>query len=194
MALFQHRHPAGNGKIQLPHRKFVEDTLQDGQQVIFLQIQAAHRQDRASVGLFQLCGQNLCLRSIRAGTVEQDDKGFAQRFQLFHHPLFGGQVVFPGDLADGAIGGDHDADGGMFADHLAGAGLCGKVKGHFLLKPRAFDHAGLLVLLVAHGSLHHIAHTVDESDAAFPATLQLERHGLLRDELRLCGHDRLSCR
>ena len=194
MALFQHRHPAGNGKIQLPYRKFVEDTLQNGQQVIFLQIQTAHRQDRASVCLFQLCSQSLCLRSIRAGTVEQDDKGFAQRFQLLHHPLFGGQVVFPGDLADGAIGGDHDADGGVIPDDLAGAGFSGKVKGDLFLEPGAFDHAGLLVLLVAHGSLHHIAHTVDEPDTAFPAALQLERHGLLRDELRLCGHDRSPCR
>ena len=126
--------------------------------------------------------------------VEQDDKGFAQRFQLFHHPLFGGQVVFPGDLADGAIGGDHDADGGVIPDDLAGTGLSGKVKGDLFLEPGAFDHTGLLVFLVAHGSLHHIAHTVDKPDAALPAALQLERHGLFRDELRLRGHDRSPCR
>ena len=47
-------------------------------------------------------------------------------------------------------------------DHPAGAGLSGKVKGYFLVEPRTFDHAGLFVFLVAHGPLHHIAHTVDE--------------------------------
>ena len=37
-----------------------------------------------------------------------------------------------------------------------------KIKGYFLVEPRTFDHAGLFVFLVAHGPLHHIAHTVDE--------------------------------
>ncbi len=62
-------------------------------------------------------------------------------------------------------------------------------KGDLLVEPGAFDHAGLVVLLVAHGPLHHIAHTVDEPDTALPAALQLERHCLLRDELGLGGHD-----
>ena len=77
----------------------------------------------------------------------------------------------------------------MLTDHLAGAGLCGKVKGHFLLKPRAFDHAGLCVLLVPHGTLHHVAHAVDQPHPARPAALQLQGHGGLRDEFRLGGHD-----
>ena len=77
----------------------------------------------------------------------------------------------------------------MIPDDLAGAGLGGKVKGDLFLKPGAFDHAGLFVLLVAHGPLHHIAHAVDEADATLAAALQLERDGVLRDELRLGRHD-----
>ena len=109
-------------------------------------------------------------------------------------PLFSGKIVFPRDLADGAVGGDDDADGGVIPDDLAGAGLGGKVKGDCFLKPGAFDHAGLFILLVAHGPLHHVAHTVDEAHPALAPALQCQRHCRFRDELGLGGHDGLAGR
>ena len=82
-----------------------------------------------------------------------------------------------------------DPDGGVVPDHLAGAGLGGQVEGHRLIEPGAFHHPGLVVLLMAHGPLHHVAHAVDQADAALAPALQLEGDGRLRDKLGLGGHD-----
>ena len=108
-----------------------------------------------------------------------------------------------GYMVEGAMGHEEDEKPRMVKspwfeeeipfDLAAETGTRKVIRDHFL-EPGAFDHAGFLVLLVAHGSFHHIAHTVDKPDTAFPAALQLERHGLLRDKLRLCGHDRSPCR
>ena len=83
----------------------------------------------------------------------------------------------------------------MVPDDLAGASLGSEVEGDLLVEPGAFDHPGLVILLVAHGPLHHVAHAVDEPDAALSPALQRQRHRRLRDELGLGGHDGASrCR
>ena len=162
VAVLQPVDPPGQGQIQFPHREFVQHLPQNIPQRGGVQIHAAHRQNGMVVVPCHALGQLLCFRGVRAGAVEQDDVGFAQRIQLFNDPLFGFGVPRTRDVADGAVGGDDDADGGVLPDHPAGAGLSGKVKGYFLVEPRTFDHARLFVFLVAHGPLHHIAHTVDE--------------------------------
>ena len=189
VAFVQHRHPAGQGEIQLPHRKLIEHFLQNLAQLRLVEVEAAHRQNGPAIALFHFRRQRLRLGGVGVGAVEQDDEGLAQRFQLVDDPLFCRDVVFAGYLADGAVGGDDDADGGVVPDDLAGAGLGGKVEGDLLVEPGAFDHPGLVILLVAHGPLHHIAHAVDEPDAALSPALQRQRHRRLRDELGLCGHD-----
>ena len=185
----QHSHPAGQSKIQLLHRELVQHPPQDLPQHGGVQVHTAHRQHGAAVVPRHALSQLPGLRRVRVGAVEQDDIGLAQRFQFGDDPPFRLCVARPGDIADRAVGGDHYPDGGVLTDHLAGAGLCGKVKGHLLLEPRAFDHAGLCVLLVPHGTLHHVAHAVDQPHPARPAALQLQGHGGLRDEFWLSGHD-----
>ena len=189
VAVFQHRDPARQGKIQLLHRELVQNLPQDAAECLRVQIHAAHRQHGVVVVPGHALGQLLRLRRIRVGAVEQDDVGLAQRIQFFHDALLGSGIALPRDVAHRAVGGDHDADGGMFADHLAGAGLGGKVEGHLVVEPRAFDHAGLVVLLVAHSPLHHVTHAVDEPHPALAAALQLQGHGCFRDEFWFRGHD-----
>lgn len=77
------------------------------------------------------------------GAVEQNDEGLAQRFQLVDDPFFRRDVVFPRYLADGAVGGDDDADGGVVPNDLAGAGLGGEVEGDLLVEPGALTIRGL---------------------------------------------------
>ena len=189
MTFVQHGHPAGQREIQLPHRELIQHLLQDGVQCGGIQVQTADGQHAAAIALLQLGRQGPGLRGVRVGAVEEDDKGLAQRFQLLHHPLLRREVAFPGDLADGAIRRDHDADGGVVGDDLAGTRFCRQVKGDLLLKPGALDHPGLVILLVAHGPLHHVAHTVDEAYPALAPALQCQRHCRFRDELGLGSHD-----
>ena len=189
MAVFQHRDPARQGKIQLSHRKFVQDLPQDAAKCPRVQIHAAHRQNGVVVVPGHALGQLLRLRGIRVGAVEQDDVGLAQSIQFFHDALLGSGITLPRDVTYRTVGGDHDADGGMFADHLAGARLGGKIEGDLVVEPWALDHAGPVVFLVSHGPFHHVAHTVDEPHPALAAALQLQGHGRFRDEFRLGGHD-----
>ena len=163
--------------------------MQNLAQLRLVEIEAAHRQNGPAIALFHFRRHRSCLGGVGVGTVEQDDKGLAQRFQLVDDPLFCRDVVFAGYLADGSVGGDDDADGGVIPDDLAGASLGGEVEGDFLVEPGAFDHPGLVILLMAHGSLHHVAHAVDEPDAALSPALQRQRHRRLRDKLGLGGHD-----
>ena len=189
MAVFQHSHPARQGKIQLLHREFVQHLPQNIAQRRGIQINAAHRQNSVVIIPCHALGQLSGLRGIRVGAVEQNDVGFAQRVQFFDDAFFCGCIACTRNVADCAVGGDHDADGGVLADDLAGAGLGGKVEGHLVVEPRTFYHAGLCVLLVAHGPFHHVAHAVDEPHPALAAAFQLQWHGCFRDELRLGGHD-----
>ena len=193
VAVFQHRDPARQGKIQLPHRKFVQNLPQDAAKCLRVQIHAAHRQNGVVVVPGHALGQLLRLRGFRVGAVEQDDVGLAQSIQFFHDALLGSGIALPRDVAHRTVGCDHDADGGMFTDHLAGARLGGKIEGNLVVEPWALDHAGLVVFLVSHGPLHHVAHTVDEPHPALAAALQLQGHSRFRDEFRLGGHDGTAC-
>ena len=194
VAPVQHGHPAGQGKIQLPDRELVQHALQNVVEPGRIEVDAAHGQNGAAIRFFQRFGQCLRLGRVGVGAIEQHHKGLAQRFQLGHHPLLGGEIVFAGDLADGAIRRYHHADGGVVPDDLPGARLSGQVKGDLLIVPRAFHHAGLVVFLVAHGPLYHIAHTIDEPHPALAPTLQRQGHRAFRDELGLRGHDGTPCR
>ena len=189
VAAVQHGDPAGHGKIQLPDGELVQHAFQDGLQGGGVQVHAADRQHRPAVLLLHPGGQPGGLGGAGAGGVQQNDIGLAQGLQLGDDPGLRLLVARPGDVADGAVGGHHHSDGGVIPDHLAGAGLGGLVKGHFVVEPGAFDHAGLVVFLVAHGPLHHIAHAVDQPHPALAAPLQLQGDGCFGDELGLGGHD-----
>ena len=185
----QHGDPFGHGEGDLLHLEFIEDALQNLADGGPIQIQAADRNHRMAVFLLHLLGQLIHIRLMGIHTVEQNHKGFVDFIQLSNNLSLRRPVFFPGNVADGAVGGNDQPDGGMLPDHLAGAGLGRLIKGDLLLKPGAFHHAGLFVLLVAHGSFYHIAHTVDEPGLEAAAALQLDGNSGLRNEFRLGGHD-----
>ena len=45
------------------------------------------------------------------------------------------QIVLPGNIGDGAVGGDHNADGGVLGDDFPGADLCRFGHGDLVVKP-----------------------------------------------------------
>lgn len=138
VAFVQHRHPAGQGEIQLPHRKLVEHLLQNFAQLRLVEVEAAHRQNGPAIALFHFRRHRSCLGGVGVGAVEQDDEGLAQRFQLVDDPLFCRDVVFAGYLADGAVGGDDDADGGVVPVSLPVPVSAAEVEGGSPRRTRGF--------------------------------------------------------
>ena len=189
----QHGDPPRHCKGDFLYIKLIEHALQDTVDGGAVQVHAVHRQHGVAVFFLHLLRQLAGGRAVRVQAVEQDDEGLVDLGQLGNDPGLGVPVLFPGNVADGAVGGDDQADGGVVPDDLAGAGLGGHVEGDLLLEPGALDHAGLLVLLVAHGSLHHVTHAVDEAGVEAAAALQFHRHRRFGDEFGLGGHNGAPC-
>ena len=96
------------------------------------QVQAAHRQAGHVVLLRQLGPEGLGPVGVRPGGVEEDEEGLAQLLELGDHPGLRLQVGLPGQVGDGAVGGDHDANGGVLGNDLPGADLRGLRHGDLL--------------------------------------------------------------
>ena len=121
--------------------------------------------------------------------VQQDDEGLPQLLQLPDHPLLRFQVVLPGDVGDGAVGSDDNADGGVLGDHLPGADLRRLRHGDLVIEPRGGHHPLGLSFQMSHRSLHHVAHAVDEPDLEGGAPLHCDSYRFLRDKFGLRRHD-----
>ena len=126
---------------------------------------------------------------IGVGRVEEHQERLAQLLQLPDHPLLRLQIVLPGNLGDGAVGGDHDADGGVLSNHFSGAYLGGLRHGDLMVKPWSGDHALGLPLQLSHCSGHHVAHTINEPHLERRRGVHGHGHRLLRNKLGLCRHD-----
>lgn len=150
---------------------------------------AVDRDDRAAVVPLQADGQAAACFAVRVHAVEQDQVRLADVVQLGDDALLGVQIAFPRDLGDAAVGGDHQAHGGVFPDDLAGAGLGSQVKGHSVVEPGAFDQARGVVLLVAERPVHHITHAVHQPGAETAPARKLHIHRLFGDKFRLGGHN-----
>ena len=182
-------HPRRQEQVQLLHWELVEHRLQYGGHRVLVQLQAidSHAVDLVPGG--DVLGDGLGPVAPGVGGVQQNDEGLSQLLQLPDHPLLRLQVVLPGDVGDGAVGGDDDADGGVLSDDLPGADLRRLGHGDLVVVPGGSDHPGGVVLHLADGSLHHVAHAVDKPHGAVSPVRQLDLGGLLRDELGLGGHD-----
>ena len=162
-------HPVRQEELELLHRELKEHRLDDLRHRPLAQVQAAHRQAGHVVLLRQLGPEGLGPVGVRPGGVEEDEEGLAQLLELGDHPGLRLQVGLPGQVGDGAVGGDHDANGGVLGNDLPGADLR---------------------LQLAHRPGDQIAHAVDEPDGKGPAPLHGDLHRLLGDKLGLGGHHR----
>ena len=82
----------------------------------------------------------------------------------------------------------------MLADYLVRAHFRRFNKGHGFRSPRGSHHSRLTVLDRAERLGYDIPHTVHHFHLEGGAGVDIDRHGLIRDELRLGRHDRLACR
>ena len=147
--LLQREDPARQIDLDLLDREFHQDVGEDLADIRLGHIQAVDRQHRHAVALLHLFGQLLRLGAAGALAVEQHGKRLLQLLQFADDPLLGLGVLLAGDVADRAVGGHHQPDGGVLLDDLLGADLGGHVEGDLLLKPGGHHHARLLVFDIA---------------------------------------------
>lgn len=121
--------------------------------------------------------------------VHQHHKGLPQLLQFPDDPLLRLQIVAAGNVRDAAVGGDHDAHGGVVADDLPGPQLRRLRHGDLMVIPRGHDHPGRQILELPHGTGNHVPHAVDEPHGEGGAVRQTHLCGLLRYELWLGGHN-----
>ena len=123
------------------------------------------------------------------GGVQQHQKRLTDLLQFPDDTFLRLQIVLPGNVCDGTVGGDDDAHGGVVGDDLTGADLRRLGHGDLVVVPRGHHHAGRQIFELAHGAGHHVAHAVDEPHGEGHVILQSDADSLLRHELWLRGHD-----
>ena len=122
------------------------------------------------------------------GGVEQHHKGLSQPLQLADYPLLRLQVILPGNVGHGAVGGHHNPNGGVVGDHLLGAEFRRLRHGDLMVEPGGHHHPGLVAVHLPQRAGHHVAHAVDEPDGEHTAVLHAHLHRVLRDEFGFGGH------
>ena len=182
-------HPGGEEEVQLLHRELVQHPLDDVGDRVLLQLQAVDAHTRHVVPAGDVRPDGLGPLGPGLGGVEYHQEGLAQLLQLADDPLLRLQVVLPGDVGDGAVGGYHDADGGVLGNDLPGANLGGLGHGDGLGEPGGGHHPGGVVLQGAHRTGHQVAHAVDEPHLEGGPAVHGDLHRLLGDEFGLGGHD-----
>ena len=149
MLFFQCQDPPGQIYPDLPDRELIQHRGQDAADIRLRQLQAVDRHHRNAVFFLQLLRHFPHPGRCGIGGIEQHHKGLLNGFQLFDDPLFRFFVLLRGDVADGAVGGDHQPDGGMFLNDLTGADLGRHIKGDLFVEPGRYHHTGTVVLHIA---------------------------------------------
>ena len=182
-------HPRGQEQVQLLHGELVEDGPQDIRHVLLPQVQAVYRDAVHLIAAADIPGNGLRPVAFGVHGVQQDDEGLSQLLELPDHPFLRLQVVFSGDVGDGAVCGNHDADSGVFRDDLPGADFRRLRHGNLVVIPGRGNHPGGVVLKLADSPPYHIAHAVNEPHGERSAVGQLHLGRFLRDELGLRRHN-----
>ena len=190
MVIGQGVHPGGQEKVQLLDGELIEDPFDDGSDVLLIQLQAVAAHTGHVIAVHNVGLDGLGPVGLGIGRVQEDQEGLAQLLELGNDPLLRLDVVLPGDVGDGPVGGDHDADGGVFGNDLSRPDLRGLGHGDVVVIPGGGHHSRGVVLGLSHGAGDHIAHAVDETDGEGGPVGHIHPDGLLGHELGLSGHHR----
>ena len=136
-----------------------------------------------------LPAQGLGRLSAGVGGVDQHQIGLARGLHIGNGPALGLDIVLPGNVGDGAVGGHDNPDGAVLLHDLLCAQLGGLLHGQGLRIPGRGDHPGLSLLLRPQGSGDQIAHRVDEPYRQLGRPVRRDGHRVLGDELGLGCHN-----
>ncbi len=162
------------------------------QNIFFTELIAVDRHCGYAVLRFQLFYLALCLLTVRLFRIHQNQKRLSLLFQFRYRLFLRLQKILPRKLSKRAVTRHHQANRGMFGNHLFGADLRRLVERNRLLEPRRFYHPLLLILQISRCIRHKKAHTVDQAQANRFSFAELQLHGVFRHKFRLHRRDCLS--
>ena len=124
-----------------------------------------------------------------AGAVVTNNKGLADGLQFGDDPALRHAVGLPRQIAHAAVRGHYYADGGMVLNDKGSPLLRRFGHGDFVVEPGRRHKAFLPVLHLPDRTLHHVAHTVHQTNGEPAVFSQGDGYRLLRHKLRLRRHD-----
>ena len=181
-------HPHRQGNRHFGRREFLQNQFHDVADVLVVELHAVQKGHRRIVLLFQRVGQRRGFLPLGVRGVQNDGVGFILPRKLLGHPFFRLHITVARDLADTAVGGHQNADGGMLPDDAARADLGRLAEGDRFFRPRRVDHARLPLFALSERFRHDIAHAVDHFHPHSGALPEEDVHRLVRDEFRLRRH------
>ena len=192
MRIVQYFCPSGNIESQLQYRKFAEHGFQYLYDVLFFHLFAVYRDHGNIPVLFHLLCQCSCFLFVWTFAVKNDHEGFAGFFQLGNGFFFCRSEVLPWDFSEGAIGGNHNAYGGMIVYDFLCSKICCLTEGHGGFGPGGFDEAFFIVFCAAGSIFDQEAYAIDHAKFQFQFVGQADFYGLPGDEFRFYGGDEFS--
>ena len=157
-------HPGRKGQVQFLEGDLIEDRFDDIRHIALVPLQAVDRHTCHVVPGGDIVSDGPCPLRLGAGRVEQHQEGLTQLLQFRNDPVFRFQIVLSGNIRDGSVGGDDNADGGVLRNDLSGADLRRLRHRNLMVEPRRGDHPGHIVLELSRRTRDHVAHAVDETD------------------------------
>ena len=185
-------HPPGEIDPELDHREGIQQRPQKLPNALGIQALAVRRHHGAVFLVHEPLFQGHGSLPPGLPAIDHHQEGLARGLHITDGPMLRLYIILPGDVRNGAVGGDHQAQGGMALHDLFGAQLRRLGHGDLLVIPGGGDHPGLALLLRPHGPGDHVAHGVDHADAQAGHIVRGDLHRLLRHKLRLGGHNGLS--
>ena len=194
MIVVERVHPFGVIHGYLTHGKIRKYKLEDAEDVLFVEPCTVYKRRRDIVFCFKLKRKRFGFGRIRMRAVYDDHERLAGFPELARDPLLGIDEIIPCNIAERSVRGDKYPDRRVIAYHTARSLLRRLFKRLRRLVPRGMHHADLSVLLRAERGRNKVPHAVYHLHFQRSARRQHHRRRLIRNELRLCGHDRTPAR
>jgi len=186
--------PAGQRIEKFFGRKFIEHRAQHALDVLLTKPGAVDRQAADAIFFFQLGPELLRFWAVRVHAVQRHHKRFVHLLKLGNHPLLRLDILRTRNFGDAAVGGDHNANGGMVGNYFSGANLRCPGKRDFMVKPGSFYHPFRIIFNVSGSSVYHKSYAVNEPYLGLDPVSKLDFCRLLGNKFRLCSSNGFPAR
>ena len=190
MRVRQAHKPARHTNPHILDREFKQRRLNDARDIVAVELKAVRRDCRHAVFSLDFRLDRLCLGRGGISRVHDHDKGLVYARQLLNHTPLRVNIGAAIQVGDAAVAGHYEPDIGMVENDLFRAELRRALEGHRLVGPGGVDHTRAVLLGITARAVDHVAHAVNQPHPHMRIVAQIYLDSLVRDELRLGGHNR----
>ena len=184
-------HPFWKEKFYFCDRKCKEHIFHDPVDIFFPELFTVDRKCRYLIFFLDFFCHVFCLCAVRFPGIDQDHERLANAFQLLDRFLFCRPIAVSGKLSDTSVCRHNNPDRGVVMDYLFRPDFCRLCKRNFFFVPRRFHQTFCSIFHVTGGSLHHIAHTINQTHQHTHILCELDFGSFFWHKFRLRCHDAL---